>query len=535
VQLTIRVRLIALIALILAFMLALGISAWHALSSTQQGLDSVLLTSRMLRNQVEADMLHDTLRSDVLTALQAGSETDWTHANGGLQEHVRLLRELIATNRKLAYDPQIVTALNDVAPALDAYTQSAIALVAAARTDKAAAQSMLPEFTGKFEALESRMAAVSNCIEQTLNATNGTVQSVIARSKTTTLLTLLAAVLSAIVGAFLIGRAITVGLKHLFDAFASLARGELGRQIEAHSRDEFGQLMLALKNVDQTLGSIVALVRTNAHTVGSAAEDLSAGNDNLNRRTQEQAKALQETASSMEQMSASVKQNAENARQANQLAIGARDLATRGGTIVQRAIGAMNEIHSSSNRIVEIVGVVDEIAFQTNLLALNASVEAARAGEQGRGFAVVASEVRNLAQRSASAAREVKDLIRESAEKVKVGATLVDESGKTIAEILAGVRKVTDIVAEITAASEEQASGVTQVNNAVGQMDYVTRSNAELVKEATAAAKSMAQQINQLVEEVSFFKVRQATDRATSMREPATSLAHDALPTAQAA
>jgi methyl-accepting chemotaxis protein len=306
---------------------------------------------------------------------------------------------------------------------------------------------------------------------------------------------------------FLLLRSILGALSAAVSIADRIASGTLGNDVRNDSQDELGQLLDSLKRMDSKLVEIVGDVRGSADAVGSAARQLSHGNDDLSQRTQEQAAALEETASSMEQMTATVKQNADNARQANQLAVGAREQAERGGAVVQRAIGAMGEINASSRKISDIIGVIDEIAFQTNLLALNAAVEAARAGEQGRGFAVVATEVRNLAQRSASAAKEIKGLINDSVDKVAVGSELVDESGKTLAQIMESVRKVTDIVAEIAAASEEQSAGIEQVNNAVTQMDNVTQQNAAVVEQASAASKAMEQQSSTLVSQINYFRL----------------------------
>ncbi len=243
--------------------------------------------------------------------------------------------------------------------------------------------------------------------------------------------------------------------------------------------------------LDSMAGAIVQIQDVSCE-VSRGAQEISAGNLNLSTRTEEQAASLEETASSMEQMTTTVKQNAANAGQANQLAIAARGQAESGGTVVGKAVRAMSEINESSRKIADIIGVIDEIAFQTNLLALNAAVEAARAGEQGRGFAVVASEVRNLAGRSATAAKEIKALIQDSVRKVEDGSTLVTESGHTLEQIVVSVKKVSDIVAEIAAASREQSSGIEQVNRAVMQMDELTQQNAMLVEEATAASRAMA-------------------------------------------
>ncbi|WP_326498584.1 methyl-accepting chemotaxis protein [Catenovulum adriaticum] len=292
----------------------------------------------------------------------------------------------------------------------------------------------------------------------------------------------------------------------------AMAHGNLTRRIEGDYQGTFAKLKDDSNSTVAKLTEIIARVNQSATTVASGADEIAQGNADLSQRTEEQASSLEETASSMEEMTSTVKQNAENASVANQLASDARNKATAGGAVVKRAVEGMGEINQASKKIADIIGVIDEIAFQTNLLALNAAVEAARAGEQGRGFAVVAGEVRNLAQRSAEAAKEIKNLIRDSVAKVEDGAALVNESGDTLSEIVDAVEKVSQMIADISVASNEQSSGIEQVNKAITQMDEMTQQNAALVEQASAAGESMSEQARAMKQLLSFFTVESGKD-----------------------
>jgi methyl-accepting chemotaxis protein len=307
--------------------------------------------------------------------------------------------------------------------------------------------------------------------------------------------------------AWLVTRSITTPINAAVNVAKTVAAGDLTSHIVVKSKDETGQLLQALKDMNDSLVGIVGQVRTGTDTIATASSQIAAGNMDLSSRTEQQASSLEETAASMEELTSTVKQNADNARQANQLAESASSVAVKGGQVVAQVVDTMSAINSSSKKIVDIIGVIDGIAFQTNILALNAAVEAARAGEQGRGFAVVAAEVRNLAQRSAAAAKEIKTLIGDSVDKVEEGSKQVLEAGKTMDEIVGSVKRVTDIMAEITVASREQTSGIEQINQAITQMDQVTQQNAALVEEAAAAAASLQEQATGLSQVVSVFKL----------------------------
>ena len=316
------------------------------------------------------------------------------------------------------------------------------------------------------------------------------------------------ALLLGVVFAFALSRSITVPLRHAAVSTRRIAEGDLTETIDVTGRDEAAEVLIALHAMQVNLGRVVSGVRSNAEGVATASAQIAQGNNDLSGRTEQQASALQQTAASMEELSSTVRQNSDNAQQANQLAQGATNVAVEGGEVVARVVDTMKGINESSRKISDIISVIDGIAFQTNILALNAAVEAARAGEQGRGFAVVASEVRNLAQRSAAAAKEIKQLIDDSVVQVDSGTALVQRAGSTMTEVVSSVRRVSDVVAEISAASHEQSTGIEEVNRAITQMDEVTQQNAALVEQAAAAAGSLQEQAANLAEVVSVFRLR---------------------------
>jgi methyl-accepting chemotaxis protein len=461
--------------------------------------------------------------------LLAASDKDRQAAVSTIEASRTRLKDYLDKSRPLFYSEKgkkMFAELDERLREYDALVSEASkrALADPLQENRAAVDYVFNTFAPKANWIDERLTALTVVKEQNAQAA-ATESAELYRSSRTMMMMLVLGSAAAGLG---LGVVLTRSLTRQLGgepAYASsiasrIAAGDLTVAVELRQGDS-NSMLFAMKTMRDSLAGIVGQVRAGTDTIASASSQIASGNLDLSSRTEEQASSLEETASSMEELTSTVKQNADNARQANQLASSASEVAERGGAVVSQVVDTMASINDSSKKIVDIIGVIDGIAFQTNILALNAAVEAARAGEQGRGFAVVASEVRTLAQRSAAAAKEIKQLIGDSVSKVDAGAKLVDHAGATMTEIVASVRRVTDIMGEITSASEEQTAGIEQVNVAINQMDQVTQQNASLVEEAAAAAESMQEQAAKLAEVVAVFKLDAAAAGAISQRTPA--------------
>src|SRR5476649_1603618 len=422
----------------------------------------------------------------------------------------RIVGELLKKIEPLATDEDRAM-LDSVAAVRNKYmaARNAIAKAKAAGDAATAQRLMQQDFLPLSVEYENGLQALLDHQRKIIDITAEDNDAVAIRSRNLLMLLAVLVVGFGMVFAWWLTRGITRPINQAVAVARRVADGDLvdhdHTAATSYAADEPGQLLQALHDMSTNLVTIVGDVRQGTDTIATPSSQIAAGNLDLSSRTEQQASALEETASSMEELTSTVKQNAENARQANQLAASASDVAVRGGAVVSDVVQTMASIDASSKKIVDIIGVIDSIAFQTNILALNAAVEAARAGEQGRGFAVVATEVRNLAQRSAAAAKEIKVLIDDSVQQVGAGAKLVDQAGATMKEIVDSVKRVTDIMSEINLASVEQTAGIEQINHAVMQMDDVTQQNAALVEEAAASASALQQQAASLAEVVSVF------------------------------
>ena len=455
---------------------------------------TVLIYSAVARTELIAKSTDDTLSTTFATTI-----ADSTRRGGEL---IKQIEALLRSDEERAL-------LKSAMALRTGYQDGKTAVMSAKKAgDGAAAERAYSEkFAPNAVAYETKVKELLQYQRKAIDATAVAIE--LSQTRSTMLVVALSALLVAlsVVVGWLITRSITTPLRSAIDVAETVADGDLRTEFGTPSGDEIGDLMRSLKGMNDALTTVVSEVQHNTDVIATASGQIAAGNLDLSSRTEQQASSLEETASSMEELTATVRQNADNADQANTLAQAASEVAAKGGAIVGKVVVTMGSIDASAKKIVDIIGVIDGIAFQTNILALNAAVEAARAGEQGRGFAVVASEVRNLAQRSAAAAKEIKGLIGDSVDQVNIGAKLVHEAGATMEEVVASVARVTDIMAEIRSASQEQRVGIDQVNEAITQMDAVTQQNAALVEEAAAAAASMQEQAGKLAQVAAGFKL----------------------------
>ncbi len=518
-NLKISTRLVITLGVLIAVMLLVGLqSALKATGVRDKLLDiterRMGIVAEMNELRLEVNRQARSIRNILLMNQpeQIKSERDSVTASRKKSAEIRTkVKEEIRSPKGL----ELMTRIEETGEKFRGSMDKFFALLDAGQKD----QAIEHLFSGVRPVQLAYLSALSDQIEfQTSGTQRASKEAVadVASLEMTVWVATAASVLIAMVLGLWIVRSITRPINQAVAVARAVAAGDLSVEIRSQSKDETGLLLQALSDMQSGLVKVVGTVRSGSESVATASAQIAQGNQDLSARTESQASALEETAASMEELSSTVKQNADNAKQANQLAQSASSVAVQGGEVVAQVVDTMKGINDSSKKIADIISVIDGIAFQTNILALNAAVEAARAGEQGRGFAVVASEVRNLASRSAEAAKEIKQLITDSVTRVEQGTALVDQAGNTMNEVVTSIRRVTDIMGEISAASSEQNAGVAQIGEAVVQMDQVTQQNAALVEEMAAAASSLNGQAQDLVQAVSVFRLAQATTQGSS-------------------
>jgi methyl-accepting chemotaxis protein len=509
-QLKISHRLYLGFAAVLLLLVAMSAIAWFSLARSQASSEAIVAMEEEATLVQEWQMSTQLNISRVMAlATSRNDPAVDAHFRPQIEQTTARINELQKQLEALVTSDRGRTLMTEIASLRSAYIDSRKAYFDALKgLDEDAANRMLS--TSLIPAAERYAAKQKELLDYEKDQGNKTA----AKGAETTRVQLAligglaaTAIMLGIILAWRITRSVTAPLHEAVEVANAVAGGDLTRDVSTTRKDELGDLLNALGKMKASLVSTVSQVRSATDSVNVASQEIAAGNQDLSSRTEQAASNLEETAASMEELTSTVKNSADAARQANQLAASAAEVAARGGQVVGQVVSTMNEINHSSKKIADIIGVIDGIAFQTNILALNAAVEAARAGEQGRGFAVVAGEVRNLAQRSAEAAKEIKGLIGTSVDKVEVGSRLVADAGQTMEEIVGSVQRVSDIIGEITAAAGEQSEGIGQVNTAVNQLDQMTQQNAALVEQSAAAAQSLKDQAHRLAEVIRVFRL----------------------------
>jgi methyl-accepting chemotaxis protein len=518
-NLSIKYLVTSVITLLIAVTVAVGVLGYTTTRQAVSLLEGVALRDARQQGMISNLMLRmETNRSQLLQALQHNPATDYAKMHDHpLSVHFKLIadntraleqaRDEFTASLRTPDAKEIVRQWYEQSSGLGiGYVTAAAKAIEAEQWDEAE-RILIKQVNPAYKKAQPAYDALQDLLGKRSRANAELAHVETASREITMLVAILAGCLVGIAAAVFLARSIGAPLQQAVAIARRVAQGDLSGDIETGSRNEFGQLLAALRDMNAGLANIVGEVRTGTDTIAEASTQISAGNMDLSSRTEQQASTLEETAASVEELSSTVKQNAENAQQANALAASASDIAIKGGTVVAEVVQTMGAINDSARKIVDIIAVIDGIAFQTNILALNAAVEAARAGEQGRGFAVVAGEVRSLAQRSAAAAKEIKELISDSVAKVDSGSQLVDQAGATMQEVVTSIRRVAHIMGEITAASQEQRHGIELIHQAISQMDQVTQQNAAMVEEAAGAAQSLQERATGLADLVSVFRL----------------------------
>ncbi len=514
-SITIKLGLLVIVAMIFAIVIALA--GMHAIENTTDTTKKFSEFFSLQRDASKLDMIHEAIRSDVALAIMGlGGDHSLGITNGEaeFEAHAKEMQRMVKELDRAGISNELRKLVQAALQTVNGYVEIARSIVKAPDTEAIEARTRVPDFEKSFQLLEKDLNRVIVDIGATANAFQESTNESSKVGSRMILLTTALALVALGLFSWIIGRSISQPINYAVRVAQAVAAGDLSQKIQATGKNEVGQLMVALDQMNQSLNTkmsqIMGQLRTSGDAIVIASRQLVQGNMNLSSRTEAQASTVEETAASVEELSSTVKQNAQHAQEAKELAETASNVAAKGGAVVARVVSTMDQIHYSSKKIADIISVIDGISFQTNILALNAAVEAARAGEQGRGFAVVASEVRNLAQRSASAAKEIKSLINDSVGKVEAGSKLVAEAGQTMTATVDSIRRVTALMFDIANASQEQSEGIEQIGQAITQIDDVTQQNAALVEEASAASESLEQQSDQLAELLRTFKLHGA-------------------------